>query len=61
MRSPHSLLISRLNEFSQPFSIGEVLQPSEHPSGPSLDSLQQLHILTLTLFCTNEIQSNPGA
>jgi len=31
-------------QFPQPFLIGEVLQPSDHLSGPPLELLQQLHI-----------------
>lgn len=28
---------------SQPVLVGKVIQPSEHPHGPPLDPLQQLH------------------
>ena len=44
MRSPRSLLFSKLNkQFPQPFFIGEVLQPSDHHSGPPLDPFQEPH------------------
>lgn len=47
MRSLWSLLFSKLNEPSslQPFLTGEVLQPSDHLSGPPLDPLQEFHVL----------------
>ncbi|SGA26460.1 Uncharacterised protein [Chlamydia abortus] len=32
-----SLLRAQQAQFPQPFFIGEVLQPSAHPSGPALD------------------------
>jgi len=32
-------------QFPKPFFIGEVLQPSDHLSGPPLDPLQELHVL----------------
>ena len=41
MKSPWSLLQAKQ---SQPFTIGEVLQPSDQLSGPHLDSHQQLCI-----------------
>ena len=40
-----SLLQAKPAQFPLPFLIGEVLQPSDHLSGPSLDPLQELHIL----------------
>ena len=45
MRSPRSLLFLlhiKQAQFPQPFSLGEVLQPSNHLSGPPLDSFQEL-------------------
>jgi len=39
------LLQAKQAQFPQPFLIGEVLQPSDHPCGPPLDPLQELHIL----------------
>ena len=45
MRSPHSLLQAKQAQFPQPFLIGEVLQPSDHLSGPPLELLQELHVL----------------
>ena len=44
MRSPPSFLFSRMSTSS---SISLTLQLSEHPHGPSLDPLQQLHVLVL--------------
>ena len=40
-----SLLQAQQAQFPQLFLIGEVLQPSDHLSGPPLDPLQELHIL----------------
>ena len=40
-----SLLQAKQAQFPQPFLIGEVLQPSDHLSGPPLDPLQELHVL----------------
>ena len=40
-----SLLQGKQSQLPQPFFMGEVLHPSDHLSGPSLDLLQQLHIL----------------
>jgi len=37
-----SLLQADQAQFPQPFAIGEVLQPSDHLSGPPLDLLQEL-------------------
>ena len=34
-------------QFPQPFLMGEVLQPSEHPSGPPLDPLKELHVISV--------------
>ena len=45
MRSPRSLLQAKQAQFPQPFLIGEVLQPSDHLTGPPLDPLQELHVL----------------
>ncbi|KAK4829642.1 hypothetical protein QYF61_005935 [Mycteria americana] len=45
IRSPQSLRQAEQPQLSQPFSIGEVFQPSDHLHGPPLDSLQQLHVL----------------
>ena len=42
-----SLLQAKPAQFPLPFLIGEVLQPSDHLSGPPLDPLQELHILPL--------------
>ncbi|KAK4816767.1 hypothetical protein QYF61_022765 [Mycteria americana] len=39
-----SLLQAEQPQLSQPFLIGEVLQPSHHFCGPPLDLLQQLHV-----------------
>ena len=44
MRSPQSLLQAKQAQLPQPFFIREVLQPSDHPCGPGLGPLQQLHI-----------------
>ncbi|KAK4816374.1 hypothetical protein QYF61_016278 [Mycteria americana] len=45
IRSPRSLLFSRLNNpNSQPLLIGEVFQPPDHFCGPPLDPLQQVHV-----------------
>jgi len=40
-----SLLQAKQAQFPQPLLIGEVLQPSDHLSGPPLDPLQELHVL----------------
>ena len=40
-----SLLQAKQAQFPQPFFIGEVLQPSDHHSGPPLDLVQERHIL----------------
>ena len=49
MKSPQSLLFTRLNNpNSQPFSIGEVLYPSEHSHGLLWAHSNQFHVL-LTL------------
>ena len=40
-----SLFQAKQAKFPQPFLIGEVLQPSDHLSGPPLDPLQELHVL----------------
>jgi len=45
VRSPQSLLQAKQSQFPQPFLIEEVLQPSDHLSGPLLDPLQELHVL----------------
>ena len=45
MRSPQRLLQAKHTQLSQPFFIGEVLQPSNHLCGPPLDLLQMLCIL----------------
>ena len=45
MRSSQSLLQAKQSQFPQPFPTGEVLQPSDHLSGPPLDPLQELHVL----------------
>ena len=42
-----SLLQAEQSQLPQPVFIGEVLQPSDHPHGSLLDSLQQLHIFLL--------------
>jgi len=44
IRSPCSLLRAEQPQLSQPFLIGEVLQPSDHFCGPLLDLLQQVHV-----------------
>jgi len=36
---------SQSSQFPQPFFTGELLQPSDHLSGPPLDPLQELHVL----------------
>ena len=43
--SPGSLLQIKQAQLPQPFFTGEVLQPSDHLCGTSLDPIQQLHIL----------------
>ncbi|KAK4818782.1 hypothetical protein QYF61_019128, partial [Mycteria americana] len=45
--SEPSLLQAEQPQLSQPVFIGEVLQPSDHFCGPSLDSLQQVHVLLM--------------
>jgi len=40
-----SLLRAKQSHFPQPFLIGEVLQLSDHLSGPPLDQFQELHVL----------------
>src|SRR5699024_8009122 len=40
-----SLLQAKQAQLPQPFLTGEVLQPSDHRSGPPLDPLQELHVL----------------
>ena len=45
MRSSLSLLQAEQTQFSQPISIGEVLQPHSNLCGPLQNLLQQLHIL----------------
>ena len=40
-----SLLQAKQAQFPQPFLIGELLQPSDHLSGPPLELLQELHVL----------------
>ncbi|KAK4829890.1 hypothetical protein QYF61_007282 [Mycteria americana] len=42
-----SLLQAEQPQLSQPVFIGELLQPSDHLHGPSLDSLQQVHVLIM--------------
>ena len=43
VRSPHSLLFSRLNSpTSQPVLMREVFHPLDHLCGPTLDALQQV-------------------
>ncbi|XP_068808482.1 uncharacterized protein [Struthio camelus] len=42
-----SLLQAKQAQLSQPFLIGEMLQPPNHLSSPSLDSLQELHVSLL--------------
>jgi len=39
-----SLLQTEQAQFPQPFFMGDVLQPSDHPYGPTLDLLQQLYV-----------------
>jgi len=39
-----NLLQAEQVHLPQPFFIGKMLQPSDHPCGPHLDPLQQLHI-----------------
>ena len=39
-----SFLQAKQAQFPQLFSIGEVLQPSDHLSGPPLDLFQEFHI-----------------
>ena len=46
-----SLLQTKQAQFPQPFLIGEVLQPSDHLSGPCLDSFQELCIFLLLGAC----------
>ena len=40
-----SLIQAKQAQFSEPFLVGEMLQPSDHLSGPPLEPLQELHIL----------------
>ena len=40
-----SLLPQKQSQFPQHFFLREVLQPSDHLRGPSLDLLQKLHII----------------
>lgn len=40
-----SLLQAEQPHLSQPVLIGEMLQPSDHPCGPPLDSIQQIYVL----------------
>ena len=40
-----SLIQAKQAQFSEPFLVGEVLQPSDHLSGPPLDALQELPVL----------------
>ena len=42
-----SLLQAEQPQLSQPVFTGDMLQPSDHPRGPSLDSLQQVHVLLM--------------
>ena len=42
-----SLLSAEQAQFPQPFLTGEVLQPSGHLSGPPLDPLQQLCVISV--------------
>ena len=45
MRSPQSLLFSKLNKPSSlNLSSEEVLQPSDHLSGPTLDGYSLMHL-----------------
>jgi len=43
MKSLQNLLQAKQSQFPQPFLIGEVLQLSDHLSGPPLDPLQEFH------------------
>lgn len=46
LRSPWSLFSSRLNnQLSQYVSIADMVHPSDDLGDPSLDSLQQIHVL----------------
>ena len=42
-----SLLQAKQAQFPHPFLIGEVLQPSDHLSGPLLDPLQEFQVLSV--------------
>jgi len=44
MRSPWSLLQAEKAQLSQPFLIGEMLQPSDPLHGPPLDPLPQQYV-----------------
>lgn len=48
MRFPQSLLQAEQLQLSLPVFIGEVLQLSDHINDPSLDSIQQYHVLVLS-------------
>ena len=45
-----SLFQAKQAQFPQPFLMGEVLQPSEHLSGPPLDPLKELHMIQLNIL-----------
>ena len=45
IRSPWSLLQVEQLQLSQLVFTGEVLQPSGHPHGSPVDSIQQIHVL----------------
>ena len=47
IRWPRSLLQAEQPQLSQPFLIGEVLQPSDHVCGPPLHPLQNIHVLPM--------------
>ena len=52
--SSRSLLFSKLNKFPQPFLMGEVLQPSDHLSGPLLYKFVVVFSsVFVCLFCFN--------
>ncbi len=64
IRSPlkPSLFQAEDSQLSQPFTIGDVLQPSEDLCGPPVDTLQQLHVplaLKATELDTHNLQHNP--
>ena len=50
MRSHLSLLQSEQVQLLHSVFIGEVLQPSDHHHGPSLNHLQKLHIFPFSYF-----------